>query len=113
MNLLHALKRPERNISYPHVGEISRRDGTGLDPFSLGIVPRFGEGEQAAAGASEDDGSPSRGVDTTGPEAWIDATTADLDALTRDDLYYEYSRTTDPIGSGAIPPVPSQHNERR
>src|SRR5262249_8332364 len=76
MKLLHALKLPERNIRYLRVGEISRRECTGLDPFSLGIVPRSGEGEQAAAaGASEDDGSPSGGVDTTGPEAWIDATT--------------------------------------
>jgi hypothetical protein len=38
------------------------------------LFPRSGEGEQAAA-AGEDDGPPSGGVDTTGPEAWIDATT--------------------------------------
>jgi gentisate 1,2-dioxygenase len=35
-----------------------------------------------------------------------DETTTDLDELTRDGRYYEYSRAADPIGSGAIPPVP-------
>jgi len=35
-----------------------------------------------------------------------DETTIDLDELTRDGLFYEYSRAADPIGSGAIPPVP-------
>lgn len=35
-----------------------------------------------------------------------DVTTIDLDELTRDGVYYEYSRAADPIGSGAIPPVP-------
>jgi hypothetical protein len=29
----------------------------------------------------------------------------DLDELTRDGLFYEYSRAADPIGSGATPPV--------
>src|SRR5262245_34476778 len=33
-------------------------------------------------------------------------TTADLDDLARDGLFYEYSRAADPIGSGAIAPVP-------
>ena len=33
-------------------------------------------------------------------------TANDLDELTRDGLFYEYSRAADPIGSGAIPPVP-------
>ena len=35
-----------------------------------------------------------------------DETTIDLDELTRDGVFYEYSRAADPIGSGAIPPVP-------
>jgi gentisate 1,2-dioxygenase len=35
-----------------------------------------------------------------------DETTTNLDELTRDGLYYEYSRAADPIGLGAIPPVP-------
>ena len=30
----------------------------------------------------------------------------DLDALTRDGLYYEYSRAADPLSSGAIPRIP-------
>ena len=35
-----------------------------------------------------------------------DETTIDLDELTRDGLFYEYSQAADPIGSGAIPTVP-------
>jgi gentisate 1,2-dioxygenase len=40
-------------------------------------------------------------VTITGAEA-----TSDVDELTRDGLFYEYSRAADPIGSGAIPLVP-------
>jgi gentisate 1,2-dioxygenase len=35
-----------------------------------------------------------------------DETTVELDGLTRDGLFHEYSRAADPIGSGAIAPVP-------
>ena len=35
-----------------------------------------------------------------------DETTIDLDELTRDGLFFEYNQAADPIGSGAIPPVP-------
>ena len=34
------------------------------------------------------------------------ANNPNLDELTRDGLYFEYSQAADPIGSGAIPPVP-------
>src|SRR5262245_14039434 len=35
-----------------------------------------------------------------------DETTTNLDELTRDGLFYEYSQAADPIGSGVTPPVP-------
>ncbi|QEH39053.1 Cupin domain protein [Aquisphaera giovannonii] len=35
-----------------------------------------------------------------------DETTADVAELTRDGLFYEYSRAADPIGSGIIAPIP-------
>ncbi len=35
-----------------------------------------------------------------------EATAAELEEFTRDGLFFEYSKAADPIGSGAIPPVP-------
>jgi len=35
-----------------------------------------------------------------------EASAADLEEFTRDGLYFEYSKAADPIGSGAIPPIP-------
>ena len=42
-----------------------------------------------------------------------DETTIDLDELTRDGLFYEYSRAADPIGSGASRRCPSPSSPPR
>src|SRR5262245_40370219 len=59
-----------------------------------------------AAGRTDRGGPDWRGDPIMSGTLTRDETTVDLDELTRDGLFYEYSRAADPIGSGAIPPVP-------